>query len=90
MKVFFLTNSILLLGPRDHFDFIFLENRKNGLLLKQTQKMRGLRGDDGQRRGKIIIDPAHAFPYYEKPLLRFSFSFRRSFTQKSIGEHRKA
>jgi hypothetical protein len=102
MKGFFflLTNSILLLGPGDHFDFIFPGKRRkmaapqtNTKDARAEKRRRRTDRDEGKDR-KIIIDPAHAFPYYEKPLLRFYspfFSFCRSLClKKSIGEPRKA
>jgi hypothetical protein len=81
--LFFDKFNIAFMGPRDpFFYFIFLENgAKKWLFTKQTQKMReSERRRRTEKRRKIIIDPAHAFPYYEKPLLRsfFFFAFCRS------------
>lgn len=43
--------------------------------------------DEGKDR-KIIIDPAHAFPYYEKPLLRFFSPFFSLFVAPCASKNR--
>jgi hypothetical protein len=96
MKGFFflLTNSILLLGPGDHFDFIFPGIRQkmaapqtNTKDARAEKRRRRTDRDEGKDR-KIIIDPAHAFPYYEKPLLRFFSPFFSLFVAPCASKNR--